>query len=253
MSRSLSWRFAEGWERKDCGKGEDGKKAHPTAPGAPEPRKATPAHPAASTQEIILDTAERLFAENGVAATSIRDITGAAGVNLGAINYHFRTKQDLVAAVFRRRLEPVTQRQLALLEDVVRKAGDKPLRLEALIEAMIRPSVERSFASGKRNTAFMRLVGRFFGEADPEVERQIRAQVEKVWIRFASLVSCALPGLEVEALFWRIMFMSGTFHHTLLTLGREGSIPPEVRKGLDAELLIRRLVAFTAAGMRAEI
>lgn len=206
-----------------------------------------------STRDIILDTAERLFAENGVAATSIRDITGAADVNLGAINYHFGTKQELVAAVFRRRLEPVTQRQLALLEVVVHGAGDKPPRLEALIEAMVRPSVERSFASGKRNTAFMRLVGRFFGEADPEVERHIRAQVEKVWIRFATLLSGAFPGLSGEEVFWRILFMSGTFHHTLLTMGREGSIPPEIRKGLDAEVLIRRLVAFTAAGMRAEL
>src|SRR5579859_3138455 len=107
-----------------------------------------------STRETILDTAERLFAERGVAATSIRDITGAAGVNLGAINYHFGTKQDLVAAVFTRRLEPVSNRQWALLDEVEREAGGQPPRLEALIEAMIRPSVERSFAAGKRDTAF---------------------------------------------------------------------------------------------------
>ena len=224
--------------------------SHPASPGPQGPPSAPGS---SSTRETILDMAERLFAENGVDGTSIRDITGAAGVNLGSINYHFGSKQDLVAEVFRRRLEPITQRQMAFLDEVERETGDKPPRLEALIEAMVRPSVEKSLASGKRNTAFMRLVGRFYGDPDPEVERQIRAQVEKVWKRFAGLLSRAVPGLSGEGIFWRIMFMAGTFHHTMLTMGREGSMPPEVRKKLDAESLIRRLVAFTAAGMRAEL
>jgi AcrR family transcriptional regulator len=224
----------------------------PPAPSGPEYPPSAPG--SSSTREAILDTAERLFAEKGVEGTSIRDITGTAGVNLGSINYHFGSKLDLVVAVFMRRLGPITQRQMAFLDDVEREAGDKPPRLEALIEAMVRPSVEKSFASGKRNMAFMRLVGRFYGDPDPEVERQIRTQVEKVWRRFADLLSSAVPSQTGEGIFWRIMFMSGTFHHTMLTMGRrEGTIPPEVRKGLDAESLIRRLVAFTAAGMRAEL
>jgi AcrR family transcriptional regulator len=219
----------------------------------PAPQESTSGQNSASTREIILDTAERLFAENGVAATSIRDITGAAGVNLGAINYHFGTKQELVAAVFRRRLEPVCEHQWALLDEVEQETGDGPPRLEALVEAMIRPSVERSFAAGKRDTAFMRLVGRCYGEPNPEVERRIRAHVEKVWIRFAGLLARSLPELSHDEMYWRIRFMAGAFHHTLLTTGREGSMPPEMRKGLNAETMIKRLVTFAAAGMRAEI
>jgi AcrR family transcriptional regulator len=220
------------------------------SPGFPDSVQA-PESNSPSTRETILDTAERLFAERGVAATSIRDITGAAGVNLGAINYHFGTKQDLVAAVFTRRLEPVSNRQWALLDEVEREAGGQPPRLEALIEAMIRPSVERSFAAGKRDTAFMRLVGRCYGEPDPEVERRIRSHLEKVWIRFAGLVSSALPGLTHEDMYWRIRFMVGALHHTLLTTGREGVVPPEIKKGLNAETMIRRLVTFAATGIRA--
>ena len=48
----------------------------------------------------ILDAAERLFMENGYAATSIRMITGAAGVPVALVNYHFGTKQGLMEAVY---------------------------------------------------------------------------------------------------------------------------------------------------------
>jgi TetR/AcrR family transcriptional regulator, regulator of cefoperazone and chloramphenicol sensitivity len=56
------------------------------------------------TRERLLDTAERLFADRGFAATSVRDITDAAGANLGAVNYYFRSKENLYAEVFIRRV-----------------------------------------------------------------------------------------------------------------------------------------------------
>ncbi|HEX8371697.1 MAG TPA: TetR family transcriptional regulator, partial [Chthoniobacterales bacterium] len=44
------------------------------------------ADPRAETRQAILDAAEQLFASSGVHGTSVRDITKAAGVNLGSIN-----------------------------------------------------------------------------------------------------------------------------------------------------------------------
>ena len=57
----------------------------------------------AGTRERLLDTAERLFAERGFATTSVRDITDGAGANLGAVNYYFRSKDNLYVEVFIRR------------------------------------------------------------------------------------------------------------------------------------------------------
>ena len=48
-----------------------------------------------ATQARILDTAEALFMEHGFEATSLRQITAAAGVNLAAVNYHFGSKEEL--------------------------------------------------------------------------------------------------------------------------------------------------------------
>lgn len=53
-----------------------------------------------STKEKILKVANDLFAKNGFAATTVRDIAQRAEVNLAAINYHFQNKESLYWAVF---------------------------------------------------------------------------------------------------------------------------------------------------------
>jgi AcrR family transcriptional regulator len=211
----------------------------------------------ATTKELILDTAERLFAEHGLDATSVRDITSAAGVNLGAITYHFGTKQNLIAAMFIRHFEPFVQRTFKLIEE----AEQKPASIEALLEALMRPMVEGSFCAGKKNVPFMRLMGRCQSEPSLEIQQLIRAHMQPVFSRFASAVYRVLPELPGEELFWRIQFIMGAMHRALLVSSQKdlqckGSVVaaqrfPKVAKKVDAEGLLRRLVAFGAQGMKA--
>jgi AcrR family transcriptional regulator len=55
-----------------------------------------PAQRNASTREVILGTAERLFAERGFAATSVRDIVGEAGTSAPSLYHFFGSKENLV-------------------------------------------------------------------------------------------------------------------------------------------------------------
>jgi len=52
------------------------------------------------TKDKILEVANQLFAKHGFGNTSIRDIASAADVNLSAINYHFKNKENLYWKVF---------------------------------------------------------------------------------------------------------------------------------------------------------
>ena len=53
----------------------------------------------------LLDAAERLFAERGIEAVSLRDVCTAAGQrNHSAAQYHFGDRRGVVAAVFERRM-----------------------------------------------------------------------------------------------------------------------------------------------------
>lgn len=220
---------------------------------APTKAKEGEEHASPETRQCVLETAERLFAERGIAGVSIRDITQAAKVNLAAINYHFGSKQALAAEVFNHCIGPLNDRRLELLDEVEKKAGDKPLKLELVLEAMIRPAVERGFDQQQDNETFLRLTGRCLSEPNPEIEQLVRENFEKLIRRFDAAFLRALPGLQSEELFWRIKFIVGALHYSLLTCGKQKALPAKMRKALDAEGLIQRLVTFTAAGLRASV
>ena len=91
----------------------------------------TAATPVAGTRELLLDAAERLFAQHGIGAVSLREIGLSANQrNNGAAQYHFGGKAGLVRAVFTRRAEQVNDRRNALLDAagaVVGSAGLAPV------------------------------------------------------------------------------------------------------------------------------
>ncbi|MBD3298308.1 MAG: TetR family transcriptional regulator [candidate division Zixibacteria bacterium] len=83
------------------------------------------------TRTRLLDAARRLFAERGYMGTSIKAITDAAGANLGAVTYHFKTKDALYDAVVRSLTEPL----VATVEDALRSGGAPIDRIEAALRA----------------------------------------------------------------------------------------------------------------------
>lgn len=52
------------------------------------------------TRSQLLDAAERLFSERGVAGTTLNDIATAAGLTRGAVYWHFQNKTDLIHALW---------------------------------------------------------------------------------------------------------------------------------------------------------
>ena len=79
------------------------------------------------TKSRILQTAEILFAKEGIAKTSLRRITADAGANLAAVNYHFGNKQNLVHEVFKNRLDSLNAERIARLDKIL-KSKQKPER-----------------------------------------------------------------------------------------------------------------------------
>ena len=200
------------------------------------------------TRSRILDVAEDLFGEWGLDRVSIRDITRKANVNLAAINYHFGSKEDLIAAVFERRVVPVNDARLAALDLVEKAAAKRAPKLEDILEAFIRPAIPASAEDANGGAAFSKLFGRCLSEPSPEVEALLKKQFEPLAQRMHAMLKRSLPRLSRSEIFWRLKFTYGALHHWLLTRDK---FRPDWVPDVDAEAQIQKLISFAAAGFRA--
>src|ERR1700744_4372806 len=83
--------------------------------------------PSEVTRERILKAAERLFADRGYDATSVRAIVAKARVNQAAINYHFDGKDGLYREVLRAAFRALTENQLAHAEEINARSPEEAL------------------------------------------------------------------------------------------------------------------------------
>jgi AcrR family transcriptional regulator len=192
------------------------------------------------TKERILDTAERLFAAHGHAATSLRSIIAEAGVNVAAVHYHFRSKEALLDAVLERRLGPVNRERLALLDDIERAAGEEPLPLEHILTALLEPPLR--LAQDPVFVTFSKLMGRILGDSNGEIMRKHFGEIIE---RFSRALRRAIPELPQEELQWRAYFCLAILAHTLTG-------PREIL-GISGPPTVERLVTFISAGFRAPV
>jgi len=97
--------------------------------------------PSEITRERILKAAERLFAERGYEATSIRAIVAKARVNQAAINYHFAGKDGLYREVLRAAFRALTEHQLAHVEEM--KVMSREQALVEFVGHQLQPLIGR--------------------------------------------------------------------------------------------------------------
>lgn len=77
-----------------------------------------------TTKELLIEAAERLFAEKGIDAVPLRDIAEAAGQrNASALQYHFGSREGLVEAVFCHRTAAINAYRLAMIRDLLNREG----------------------------------------------------------------------------------------------------------------------------------
>ena len=204
-----------------------------------------------STKERLLDAAERLFADEGIARTSLRAITMAAGVNVAAVHYHFGSKEALLRALSARRVEPVNRERLARLDALEREAAGAPLAVEAILEALLGPPLQLAAAMGAEDTQLAaRLVGRFYSEPEDLIEPIQRELFGEVARRFHAALCRALPHLPPLVVAWRLQAAVAVLTH-VLTGRHRFELIPGVRLGTEPAVALRQLLPFCAAGFRA--
>jgi len=200
------------------------------------------------TKQKILDTAERLFGEQGYDATSLRHIIAEAGVNLAAVHYHFGSKEELLDEVVVRRAGPVNEARIAMLDRL--EAAEGPPVVEKVLEAFLLPTAE----AANRHPQFVKLMGRILAEGLMPAILEKHFQVAGG--RFLGALRKALPDLPRDELLWRVHFMFGAMAHTMCrapVFPKMVGEPGDFDEPGDFQTRMERLVTFLSAGFRAPV
>jgi AcrR family transcriptional regulator len=205
--------------------------------------------PKRATKDKLMDAAEQLFARRGFHGTSVREITGTAGVDLALVNYHFGSKKELLAAVIERRGQVLNEERLKRLTDErLRAAPDAP-STEAVVDAFLDPILERLADAGAGWHSYFSLLA--YVNNSPEWGKKLMSKTFDAVVReFIQAVMASLPEATPEDVYWGYNFLTGALTLSLAETGRLDALSDGLCRSNDVAALKARLGPYVAAGLR---
>lgn len=166
------------------------------------------ADPRPDRRQAILLAAERLFAQNGYHAVTIRQIAVEAEVPLALVGYYYGQKHELFEAIFDH-WSPTIDERLAGLRLAVDAGG--PDLLRHIVEAFVQPVLRmRASAEGE---FYALLVARELSYASPEADRVLRKHFDPLAHAYIGALQSALPHAGVDGCAWAYQFALGSLLH----------------------------------------
>lgn len=205
------------------------------------------------TRRRILDAAEALFTEHGFEATTLRQITGQAQVNLAAVNYHFGSKEALIQELFRRRLTWLNEKRLEALDRLEAEAKGAPLKPSRILDAFFGVAVKMAADREGGGRTFMRLLGRTYTEPSEFVRSFLASEYSEAITRFKAALVKALPGVPREEILWRFHFMLGAMSYAISGADALRIVAEAPVDDSDGDALYSRLMSFLLGGLRAPL
>ncbi|MFA5885240.1 MAG: TetR/AcrR family transcriptional regulator [Acidimicrobiia bacterium] len=163
------------------------------------------------TSERLLDAAERLFAERGVDAVSVRAVNAAAGANVAAVHYHFGSKDALVEAVLRRRMDALGERRRAMLAAL---PADRPPAVRAVMEVLVLPLAELSADPDSPGRAYVRFLATLEG-GGPDTQALLGRAFAPQFGPLDATLARALPDLPAPVRHLRLALVGSIVVKTL--------------------------------------
>ena len=206
------------------------------------------------TRARILDAAERLFMAHGYDGTSMRQITGEAGVNLAAVNYHFGSKEALIQQVFRRRLNWLNEERMRALDELEATADGQPLKPSQIVDAFFGTMIRMAEDEERGGVIFLRLLGRTLTEPSDFIRAFLAHEYKTVVERYKEALFRSLPDVPKAEIVWRFHFMLGA---TSYAIAGTDALRLVTDWGIEAEdsedrldRLLPRLISFLIGGLR---
>jgi AcrR family transcriptional regulator len=156
-------------------------------------------------RQQILDTAKQMLLDGGVDAFVLRDVAERVGITHGNLQYYFRTKQDLMVAIFDQEIAKYTDS----LQDAVAATTTRRGRLGAIIDAGLKElrspdtalwrmvmsmadhSPDMAALLKKENDLYQSVVVKELKQIAPQLSAQRRRQI-------ARIIQAILDGLGIQ-------------------------------------------------------
>jgi AcrR family transcriptional regulator len=199
--------------------------------------------PSDHTRTAILSAAERLYADRGFGDVTLRDIVAAADVNLAAVNYHFGSKDELIAELFVSRSLATNRERLNELK-AAEEAGNGRADIGAILRALVGPTLRGCLGPERERSAAARFMIRASIESVPPIRRIKNREIDHLR-KFAAAMRRSLPGRDMVDLYWGLHFALAMAHQTI----RDGERLTKLSEGScdlnDVGAIIERVVAVS--------
>jgi AcrR family transcriptional regulator len=194
-----------------------------------------------------MDAAERLFAERGIDAVSLRTINTEAGYSVAALHYHFGTRDGLVRALLQRAQPAMFQQRATMVTALEAQAHPQ---VEAIVAALVYPLTAGMLEDFSASVAQLRFLVRLSFDRSPYLAKTLEESVAL----FRPLLRRALPHLDARTLTRRWLFAADLAQHALanaLEVHLEAASSARGPTRAQLEHFQADLVAFISGGLRA--
>ena len=199
------------------------------------------------TRSAILAAAERLYADRGFGDVTLRDIVAEANVNLAAVNYHFGSKDELIAELFVTRSLATNRERLNELKTAEEKGGGRA-DIDAILRALVGPTLRGCLGPDREGSTAARFMIRASIESVPPIRRIKNREIDHLR-KFAAAMRRSLPGRDEAELYWGLHFALAMAHHTIREKERLAKLSEGNCDLNDVQGIIDRVVAVSVMAL----
>ena len=203
--------------------------------------------PSDQTRSAILAAAERLYADRGFGDVTLRDIVAEASVNLAAVNYHFGSKDELIAELFVTRSLATNRERLNELRAAEENGGGRA-PIAQIFRALVGPTLRGCLGPSSEGSTAARFMIRASIESVPPIRRIKNREVDHLR-KFIAAMRRTLPGRDDVDLYWGLNFALAMSHHTIRDKERLTKLSEGQCDLNDVEGIIERIVAVSVQAL----
>ena len=203
--------------------------------------------PSDQTRTAILAAAERLYADRGFGDVTLRDIVAEANVNLAAVNYHFGSKDELIAELFVTRSLALNRERLRELK-AAEDAGAGTPEISDILRALVGPTLRGCLGPNNQRSTAARFMIRVSIESVPPIRRIRNREIDHLR-KFIAAMRHSLPAHNDVELYWGLHFALAMAQQTVRDSERLTKLSDGKCDVDDVEGIIERVVAVAVMGL----